>query len=37
VYSDLAHVRRIYRMLGECFIPMHERRKLLFPDRPRRR
>jgi hypothetical protein len=25
-----------YRLLGDCFIPIRERRRLLFPDRPRR-
>lgn len=30
-------VRELYRMLGKCFIPMRERRRLLFPERPRRK
>lgn len=27
--------RLMYRMLGDCFVPMRERRRLLFPDRVR--
>ena len=30
-------LRLAYRMLGDCFVPMRERRRLLFPDRPPRR
>lgn len=29
--------RELYRMFGHLFMPMHERRRLLFPDRPKRR
>ena len=31
------HLRFIYRCLGDFFVPMPERRLLLFPERPRRR
>jgi hypothetical protein len=27
-------LRTLYRDMGQCFIPMSERRRLLFPDRP---
>jgi hypothetical protein len=30
-------LRLAYRMLGDCFVPMRARRRLLFPDRPPRR
>jgi hypothetical protein len=35
---DLASMMRLlYRMLGQLLVPMPERRRLLFPDRPKRR
>lgn len=32
---ELWSVREIYRDLGRCFIPMRERRRLLFPEKSR--
>lgn len=29
-------LRLAYRLLGDCFIPMRERRRLLFPERQQR-
>lgn len=34
---DYAMLRNLYRFLGDAFIPMGERRRLLFPDKCRRR
>jgi hypothetical protein len=31
-YRDFGFLRVLYRMLGHCFIPMRERRRLLFPE-----
>lgn len=28
-------LRLTYRMLGDCFVPMRARRRLMFPDRPK--
>lgn len=35
--GDLRSMRQLYRLLGDAFIPMRDRRRLLFPDRCRRR
>jgi hypothetical protein len=31
--SDLESLRELYRQLGMLFVPMRDRRRLLFPDR----
>jgi hypothetical protein len=33
-YRQPGLLRDLYRFMGRCFIPMAERRRLLFPDRP---
>ena len=35
-HRGLGFVRDMYRNMGRCLIPMRERRRLLFPERPRR-
>jgi hypothetical protein len=34
--GDRDFLRLLYRMLGDLFVPLRARRRLLFPDRPRR-
>jgi hypothetical protein len=33
-YREPGRLHEVYRWLGLCFIPMRERRRLLFPERP---
>lgn len=35
--GDRVYLREAYRWLGQGFVPMSERRRLLFPDRPKRK